>query len=129
MVRSDDAQLQDMFAGFDAVERAFFAFEHAQQLAVDIGVGMMATFAFGKFVMNLHLVALKSLAFGGGENLDAGAFGGFERSRCVFLCRGFCRRNFAFGGSCCAAAENGSAMVKAAALINERWFMRSFLGA
>jgi len=29
VVRRDDAQFQKMFAGLDAVERAFFAFEHA----------------------------------------------------------------------------------------------------
>lgn len=58
VVRCDDAQLQDMFAGLDAVERAFFAFEHAHEFAVDVGVRVVAAFTLGEFILDRHFVAL-----------------------------------------------------------------------
>jgi hypothetical protein len=74
-----DAQLEDMFAGLDAVERAFVAVEHSHQFAVDISMGMVPAFALGEFILDRYLVTLENLIFGRRENLDACAFGRFKR--------------------------------------------------
>ena len=61
MIVGDHAQFQDMLAGLDAVQRSAAAFEHAHQFAVDVGVGVMALFAFGQFETERNLIAAKGL--------------------------------------------------------------------
>ena len=48
-----------MLAGFDAVQRSFFAFEHAHQLAVDISVGVVAAFAFSELELEWNFVTFE----------------------------------------------------------------------
>ena len=71
MIGRHDPQLEDTFSGFDAVESALFAFEHPDELAVDICVRVMAALAFDEFEMHRHLIAFEDLAFGGGNDFDA----------------------------------------------------------
>ena len=63
MIGRYDAQLEDMFAGLDAVERAFFAFEHSHQFTIDISMSVMSALALGEFVFDRDLVAFEDLAF------------------------------------------------------------------
>ena len=108
VVRGDDAELEDMFAGFDAVERAFFAFEHAHQLAVHVGVGVVAALAFGELELDGNFVAFEKLAFARRNNLDTRTLG---RLGCRFAV--FAVAALAADGtlrmSCCAQAKSGSA--------------------
>jgi hypothetical protein len=94
MVVGDNAQLQRVFARLDAVECPFGALEHAYQLAVDVGMSMMAALAFDQFKLDGDFVAFDQLTFCWRENFDARALGRLQRRRRGFRAAWFSRRLF-----------------------------------
>jgi len=86
VIFGDNAQLKGVFAWFDTVERAFFAFEHAHQLAVHVGVSMVAAFTFCQLKLYRNFIAFENLIFLCPNDFDTGPFRGFQSGfyRCRF---------------------------------------------
>ena len=60
VVQRRDPEFERMFARFDSRSTfPFRAFEHAHQLAVDIGVNMLAAFTFGHLELKRNLIAIR----------------------------------------------------------------------
>src|SRR6267378_7464530 len=79
MIVGNDTQLQNVGAGFDAIQSSLFAFEHTHQFVIDVGVNMVSGFSLHQLKLDGNLVAFERLSLGGCEDLDAGAFRGLER--------------------------------------------------
>ena len=76
MVCRHDAQFQGMAARRDAIQCPLFALKHAHELAVDVGVHVMAAFAVDQAEFQRDSIAGEYLIRRGRQYFNARAFRG-----------------------------------------------------
>ena len=76
VISGDHPQLQDMKPRFNPIQGSLPAREHSHQLAVDVGVHVMAMFALCQFEPQRDCIGIKDLIRFGRNDLDTGAFCG-----------------------------------------------------
>jgi len=82
VIVGDDAQFQNMFAWLKAIQSAAITFEHAHQFTVDIGVGVVAAFAFGQLEVQVNPIAGDGLIIHWRDDLHARPLSRLQR-RCL----------------------------------------------